>query len=189
MNVDEARESLAFSEYARSRARDDLGRPWRALVLLGTISVASLALTNAAVTPVGLFWVFAGPIAAGLVALYAYRRNRTLGIDNGPLAYVAISVGLLILAYAAGKIAFAFHIGELGRAGPALVVAAGYLALAWIERSRMVGAVALALIAITVATIGLGLSALQSNALLFALYGITLVAVGLSMRVSRQGIV
>ena len=186
MNADEARESLAFSEYARKRARDDMGRPWVALVLLASLSVVSLSLTDVATSPLGLFWVFVGPLGAGAIAFYAYRRNRSSGIDSSPLAYVAVTVGLLILAYTAGMIGFAFGIPAIARFGPALVVAAGYLALAWIERSWMVAAVSFALLAITVAIIGFDLSSQQSKALLFGLYGITLLAVGFSMRVGRK---
>jgi hypothetical protein len=186
LNVDEARESLAFSEYARKRARDDMGRPWLALVLLASLSVVSLSLTDAAASALGLFWVFAGPLGAGAIALYAYRRNRSSGIDSSPLAYVAITVGLLVLAYTAGKIGFAFGIPAVARFGPAFVVAAGYLALAWIERSWMVAAVSFALLAVTVAIMGFDLSPQQSKALLFGLYGVTLLAVGFGMRVGRQ---
>ena len=78
MNADEARESLAFSEYARKRAREDMGRPWLALVLLATLSVASLSLTGAATSPTALFWVFVGPVGAGAIALYAYRRSALM---------------------------------------------------------------------------------------------------------------
>jgi len=186
MNADEARESLAFSEYARKRARDDMGRPWLALVLLASLSVVTLSLTGAAVSPTGLFWVFAGPLGAAAIALYAYRRNRSSGIESSPLAYVAITLGLLILAYAAGKIGFAFQAPAVARFGPAFVAAAGYLALAWIERSWTVAAISLALLAITVAIIGFDLSSQQSKALLFGLYGITLLAVGFSLRVGRK---
>jgi hypothetical protein len=186
MNVAEARENLAFSEQARKRARDDMGRPWVALVLLASLSVASLSLADAAASPTGLFWVFAGPLGAGVIALVAYRRNRASGIDSSPVAYVAITLGLLILSYAVGTFAFAFHVPALGRAGPALVVAAGYLLLARIERSWMVAAVSLALVAVTVAVIGFDLSSQQSKALLFGLYGVTFLAVGFSMRVGRQ---
>jgi hypothetical protein len=186
MNVDEVRESLAFSEYARKRTRDDMGRPWLALVLLGTLSVASLSLTDAAPTPTGLFWVFAGPLGAGAIALYAYRRNRSSGLDSSPVAYVAITLGLIILSYAAAKIAFTFQIPVFGRGGPPLVVAAGYLALAWIERSWLVAAVSLALIAVTVAIIGLDLSPQQSKALMYGLYGVAFLAVGFNLRVGRR---
>ncbi len=186
MNVDEVRESLAFSEHARKRAREDMGRPWVALVLLASLSVASLSLTDAATTPSVLFWVFAGPVGAGVIALYAYRRNRSSGIDSSPVAYVAITVGLLILSYAVGAFAFAFHVAGLGRVGPAFVVAAGYFALAWFERSRMVAAISFALLAITLAVIGFDLSSQQSKALLFGLYGVTFLAVGFSLRVGRQ---
>jgi hypothetical protein len=186
MNVDEARESLAFSEYARKRARDDMGRPWLALVLLASLSVVSLSLTDAAASPLGLFWVFAGPIGAGAIAIYAYRRNRSNGIDSSPLAYVAITIGLLIIAYTAGKIGFAFGAPAVARFGPAFVVAAGYFALAWIERSWMVAAVSFALLAVTVAIIGFDFSPQQSKALLFGLYGVTLFVVGFGMRVGRQ---
>jgi hypothetical protein len=188
MNVDEARESLAFSEYARKRARGDMSRPWLALVLLGSLSVASLSLTDAAITPTGLFWVFAGPLGAGAIALYAYRRNRSSGIDTSPVAYAAIAVGLLILSYAVGKIGFVFQVPAIARVGPAFVVAAGFLVLAWIERSWTVAAVSLALVAVTVAVIGLDLSSQQSKALLYGLYGVTLLAVGFSLRVGRQQI-
>ncbi len=186
MNADEARESLAFSEYARKRARDDLGRPWLALVLLASLSVVSLSLTDAAASPLGLFWVFAGPLGAGAIALYAYRRNRSSGIDSSPLSYVAITVGLLILSYTAGKIGFAFQVPAVARFGPAFTVAAGYLVLAWIERSWMVAAVSVALVAVAVVILGFDLSSQQTKALLFGLYGITLLAVGFSIRMGRQ---
>ena len=185
MNADEARESLAFSEYARKRARDDMGRPWLALVVLASLSVVSLSLTDAR-SPTALFWVFAGPLGAGTIALYAYRRNRSSGIDSSPLAYVAITVGLLILSYTAGKIGYAFQFPAVARFGPAFIVAAGYLVLAWVERSWMVAAVSLALVAVAVAIIGFDLSSQQSKALLSALYGVTFLAVGFSLRVGRQ---
>jgi hypothetical protein len=187
MNAEEVRESLAFSEYARKRARDDMARPWLALVLLGSLSVASLSLTEAAaVTPTGLFWVFAGPLGAGAITLYAYRRNRSSGIESSPVAYVAITLGLIVLSYAAARIAFAFGIPAFGRGGPALVVAAGYVALAWIERSWIVAAVSLALVAVTVVIIGLDLTGQQSKALMFGLYGLALLAIGFNLRLGRH---
>src|SRR5207245_9601710 len=143
MNADEARESLAFSEYARKRARDDMSRPWLALVLLASLSVVSLSLTEAAASLIGLFWVFAGPLGAGAIALYAYRRNRSSGIESSPLAYVAITVGLLILAYTAGKIGFAFQVPAVARFGPAIAVAAGFLPLAWLEPRPALAALAI----------------------------------------------
>jgi hypothetical protein len=186
MNADEARESLAFSEYARKRARDDMGRPWLALVLLASLSVVSLSLTDAATSPTALFWIFVGPLGAGAIAIYAYRRNRSSGIESSPLAYVAIAVGILILAYTAGKIGFAFQVPAVARFGPAFVAAAGYFVLAWIERSWMVGAISFALLAVAVAIIGFDLSSQQSTALVFGLYGITLLTVGFSMRAARK---
>lgn len=186
MNVDEARESLAFSEHARKRARDDVGRPWLALVLLGSLSVASLSLTDAAITVTGLLWVFAGPLGAGAITLYAYRRNRSIGIDSSPAAYAAIAVGILILAYAVGWIGYVFHEPSLARVGPAFIVVAGYLVLAWIERKWTIAAVSLALLAVSVAIIGLDLTSDQSMALLFSLYGVVLLAVGFNLRAGRQ---
>jgi len=186
MNADEARESLAFSDYARKRAREDMGRPWLALVLLASLSVVSLSLTDAATSPTALFWVFAGPVGAGAIALYAYHRNRSRGIDSSPLAYVAITVGLLTLAYAAGKIGFAFQVPAVARFGPAFVAAAGYFALAWIERSWMVAAISFALLAVTAAIVGFDLSSQESKAVVFGLYGMTLLAVGFSLRMGRK---
>lgn len=169
MNADEARESLAFSEYARRRAREDMGRPWLALVVLGTLSVAGLSLTGASMSPTALFWVFVGPVGAGAIALYAYRRSRSSGLDSSPLPYLAVAIGILILSYTAGKIGFAFGVPGVARFGPAIVAAAAYVALAWIERSWMVAAISFALFAVTVAVIGFDLSSQQSKALLFGL--------------------
>lgn len=73
---------------------------------------------------------------------------------------------------------FAFQVPALGRVGPPLIVATGYLVLGWVERSRTVVGVALALIAATLASVDLDLSSVQSNAILFAIYGLTLLAVG-----------
>ena len=186
MNVNEVRESLAFSENARKRARDDMGRPWLALVLLASLSVVSLSLTDAATSALGLFWVFAGPLGAGAIAVYAYRRSRSSGIDSNPVGYVVITVGLLILAYTAGKIGFAFGVPAIARFGPAFVAAAGYFVLAWIERSWIVAAISFALLATTVAIIGFDLSSQQSKALVFGLYGVTLLTIGFAMRAGRR---
>ena len=95
-------------------------------------------------------------------------------------------MGLLILSYTAGKIGFAFQVPAVARFGPAIAVAAGFLALAWIERSRMLAAISIALLAVTVAIIGFDLSPQQSTALLFGLYGFTLLAVGFGLRVGRK---
>jgi len=186
MNADEVRESLAYAQYARNRARQDVGRPWIALVLLASLSAVSLSLTDAATSLTGLLWAFAGPLGAGAIAIYAYRRNRSSGIESSPLAYVAITLGLLTLAYTAGKIGAAFQVAAVARFGPAFIVAAGYLAVAWIERSWIVAAIAAALLAVAVAIIGFDLTSPQSKALLFGLYGITLLAVGLGLRVGRK---
>jgi hypothetical protein len=161
-------------------------RPWLALVLLATLSVVSLSLTDAATSPTGLFWVFAGPLGAGAIAILAYRRNRSSGIESSPLAYVAIAAGILILAYTVGKIGFAFQVPAVARFGPAFVAAAGYFALAWIERSWMVAAISFALLAIAMTIVGFDLSSQQSKALVFGLYGLTLLAVGFSMRAGRN---
>src|SRR5213075_2231572 len=125
------------------------------------------------------------PLGAGAIALYSYRRNRSSGIDSSPLAYVAITVGLLILSYTAGKIGFAFQIPGVARYGPAFVAAAGYLALAWIERSWMVAAISFLLVVVTVAIVGFDLSSQQSKGLVFGLYGVTLLAIGFGLRVAR----
>src|SRR5437879_13854722 len=118
MNADEARESLAFSEYARKRARDDMSRPWLALALLASLSVVSLSLTESAASLTGLFWAFAGPLGASAIALYAYRRTRSSGIPSTPLGYSAITTGRLILPYTAARLRSAFHLPARSGSGP-----------------------------------------------------------------------
>ena len=185
MDIDAARDTIEFSERLRDRTRKDVSRPSLPLALLASFSVASLSLTESVVSPKALVWAFVTPIAMGALAIWAYRRSHRIGVDGSPLAYVAVSVGLLILAYAFGKAAFAFAVPQLGRLGPPLVVAAGYFALAVIERNLTLASVAVALALAVGASSGFALTSAQSEAVLFAIYGGALVLIGYAMRLGR----
>jgi hypothetical protein len=138
----EAASLLEQVELRRERAHADLGASWFPLVLFGGLGVAA-ALLSLATAPVALapFWLVAGPLGGVLTARHYMRRERRLGIARAGLPYAAVAVTLIVAASFVGGAGS----GLVRELGPALVVAAGYLAFAWLERSLAVAAVALAI--------------------------------------------
>lgn len=139
MNAGNARDSLIFADNARHRARRDVGLSWLPILLYVAFAVVAIALPRYAGQ--GQFlWVVAAPLIAGLAALYAYRQGREQGIEGRPLAWVVIPFGLLALAFALGTLAFRFGQPGIARFLPSLVVAAGYLVFAYLERNLIIAA-------------------------------------------------
>lgn len=128
-------------ELRRERAHADLDAFWFPLVLFGGLGLAA-ALLSLVTAPAALgpFWLLAGPLGGVLTARHYMRRERRLGIARAGLPYAAVAVALIVAASLVG----AAGSGLVRELGPAFVVAAGYLAFAWLERSLAVAAVALA---------------------------------------------
>ena len=148
MDADQARESLLFADHARDRARRDVGLSWLPVLLYAAFAVVVVAMPSSGGQ--GKFlWLMAAPVVAGLAALYAYRHGRDHGIEGRPLAWVVIPFGLLTIAFGLGALAFWAGQPAIAQYLPPLVVAAGYLAFAGVERNLVIAAAGVAVLLAT----------------------------------------
>jgi hypothetical protein len=158
---------------------------WLPLILFGTLTLASVVVARPA-SEFQSYWLIAGPVGGLLMGIYAYRQGRERGIEGPSLRYVLAAVELMLLALASAWIV-AWLLGPFDatwqtRFGPAVVVAAGYLAFAWLERNVAVAAVAVALLAVIVVIAAIRPPHPWTDAMLTALYGVALIASGLGLR-------
>ena len=181
MEVREAQESLGYAAAARRRARNDATAMWLPLLLFGTLTLASVVIARP-VSEFQSYWLIAGPLGGLVIGIYAYRQGRQRGIEGPSLRYVVAAVELMLLALATAWIVGPFDFTWQTRFGPAIVVAAGYLGFAWLERDLAIAAVALAMLAAIVVLAAVRPPHVWTDAMLTALYGVALFAAGAGLR-------
>jgi len=150
---DDPAATLRQLEEVRKRTRAGVHPAWFPLVLFGVLGMASApfcAIGHG--LGVGLFWLVAGPAGGIATSVYHHRRSVTLGAGVSGRPYWMVAAGIFVAAWLAG----AAESERVQTAGPMLAVALGYLAFAYLERSRPVAAVAdiLALVAVAVGATG-----------------------------------
>jgi hypothetical protein len=192
MDVHDAQESLLYAAAVRRRARNHATAMWLPLLLFGTLTVASVVVARPA-SEFQSYWLMAGPLGGLVVGIFAYRQGRERGLEGPSLRYVVAAVELMLLALASAWIT-AWFVGGYDatwqtRFGPALVVAAGYLAFAWLERNIAVAGVAVALLAAVVVMAAIRPPHPWTDAMLTVLYGVALIASGLGLRARGTRIV
>ncbi len=184
MDAGQARESLLFADNARHRARRDVGLSWLPILLYVAFAVVGIALPRYGGQ--GQFlWVVGAPIVAGLAALYAYRYGRDRGIEGRPLAWVVIPFGLLTLAFALGALAFRLGQPGIARFLPSLVVAAGYLAFAYVERNLIIAAAGAGVLLATFGMVMFKGDPELSQAVLALVYLLALLAARIGQRFAK----
>jgi hypothetical protein len=97
---------------------------------------------------------------------------------------VITAITLILAALGSAWIAGPIGLPWLARFGPPLIVAAGYIAFAWIERNVAVAIVAAALLVVTAAMALLGLSSADAGIALTLLYGVAFATTGLAVRLA-----
>jgi hypothetical protein len=131
-------------ENQRSRARKALGGYWFPMVLFGGIALASvLTLELGAPERALALWIVAAPVGIVATSIYYGRRTHRTGLGAPPLPFILTGLGIAVGASLLGWLG---HDTPVGYAGPLLVIGAGYLVFAWLQRSRLAGAFAVALI-------------------------------------------
>ena len=185
MEVREAQESLGYAAAARRRARHDATAMWLPLLLFRTLTLASVVVARPA-SAFQSYWLIAGPLGGLAIGIYAYRQGRQRGIEGPSLRYVLAAVELMLLALASAWITAwlggGYDATWQTRFGPAVVVAAGYLAFAWLERNIAVAGVAVALLAAIAVMAAIRPPHPWTDAMLTVLYGVVLIASGLGLR-------
>lgn len=173
-------------EGVRRRVRLDLGGLSFPLLLFGVLLLGG-AVTVIAVSglALALFWAVAGPAGGAATAVYFYRRARSEGIEPDGVPPMVIGLGIIggsFLVYALG-----LRVDEtFAAATPFMVVAAGYMVFARLERELRFAGVALGL---GLSATALGLSALTPvavSATLSVAYGVSFILYGFTFRRSTR---
>lgn len=167
MRSETAKELLAETARARSRARAGRRGAWFALCVFGTIVLAAVPLYVATEVaglydgpsrwePIGSlwlaqYWVFAVPLAYLVCLGYYHRRAQRTGVVATLWPWVLTGLVLLTLmtlvshALLMGWIA-SFPVRWESR--PLFAVAGGFLVLAWLERNPFIAALSVVLMAL-----------------------------------------
>jgi hypothetical protein len=171
-SADEAVETLVELELVRARVHGDLAglaSVWFPLVVFGGLTLASAgAAASGGGAALGVFWVVASPLGLVLVWRHYARRSRRIGIAApGGHAMFALGAALAVGTFAAGAL--------FPPTGPAYTLAAGYLVMGRVARSRTMTLLGAATAAVTlalelggVARLDIVLPALLGGALLLA---------------------
>ena len=98
------------------------------------------------------------------------------------MRYILVAVELMVLALASAWIVGPSDGTWQTRFGPAIVVAAGFIGFAWLERSLTIAVVAVALLAAIVVLAVVRPPHPWTDAMLTVLYGVALIASGIGLR-------
>lgn len=140
----EANQLIGEVERQRIRARKALSVYWFPLVVFGGIALfGALVTATAAPQAILALWIAAWPSGMVATALYYGRRAHRIGLSAPPLPFIFTG---LCLGLGAGLLGWIGRDSTLGSAGPLLVIGAGYLMFAWLQRSLLEGALALTLV-------------------------------------------
>jgi hypothetical protein len=143
-----AEQLIGGVEEQRRRAHKALGAYWFPLVLFGGFGlVAAIALELGAHPAILALWIVAGPVGIVATSIYYGRRTHRIGLSAPPLPFIVTGI---LLGVGAGLTGWLGRDTPLGYAGPLLVIGAGYLVFAWLQKSLLEGTFALALMVVAV---------------------------------------
>ena len=183
----EARDLLDEIERRRRRTRADLGGLWFPLVLFGGITLVSAVVAwGFGPERLGLFWLVTGPAAAVVTSMYYWRHELRVGVESHATPYVMTGAGILAGCFFLGWLGDALGAHTLSSVGPALVVSAGYVVFARLQRAVGLAVVALGLAVVAAALPATGVEPGRAAVILALAYGSVFVATGLAYRAPRS---
>ena len=189
MEARHAADTLRHVQRLRRRTRATLASVWFPLALFGALTLASAAVVWTAWGPaVGAYWAAAGPLGGAGTAAYYRGRERALGLEGPWVPHAVTAVGIIAGCFLAAGLGQALDSEATIAVAPALVVSAGYLAFAWLDRSPVLAAVATALAGAVAALSAASLEPRELATTVAVLYGATFLATGLACRgIERRG--
>ena len=183
MQAQEASEALQLIERLQRRTRATLRVVWFPLVVFGTLFLASAPLLWLASGPaVGAYWAVAGSAGGVTVGRYYQHRERDLGLEGPWVPYFITGLGILAGCFSVVALGKALDSEMTVAVGPCLVVSAGYVVFAILDRSAVLGGVAVGLAVVSLGLAATGWEARQVGAALAVIYGGTFLATGLACR-------
>ena len=185
----EAEQTLEAVAGLRQRARADVRALWFPLVLFGLLTLLSVLIGEATGNVSGLFWAAAGPAGAVVTAIYYSRCWDQVGVSGAGAAFFLTGVAILVGVFAFAALASALGSQRAAALVPVLIVSAGYIVFAWLERSVFVAMIAVALCLVALALFAAGVSAQELRLVLALVYGVVFVVSGLVYcRAGRGGL-
>lgn len=182
-----AAETLDRVQQLRRSARSDLRAFWFPLVVFGCITVLSAAVVaGTGAEALGVYWAVFGTAGGVLTGWHYSRREQLLGVKGPAAAYVATAIAILVGAMLAGVFGSQSGSGLAGAVGPSMVVAAGYLVFALLERSTALLALAGVMLALAVGVAFSGMDAEPATVVLSLTTGTASLLTGLSHRPSTS---
>jgi hypothetical protein len=110
--------------------------PWFPLVCFGALTMLSAPLTAAAGTAALLpLWLVAGTAGMLLTRRYYRRRGRRLGVTGRGRRTWAVAAAMCVLCIVGGVVSGMTGGQAAGLMTPVVMVAAGYLALGWLQHN------------------------------------------------------
>jgi hypothetical protein len=183
MQAQEASEALQLIERLQRRTRASLRVVWFPLVVFGSLFLASAPLAWLGSGPaVGVYWALAGTAGGVTVGRYYQRRERELGLEGPWFPYLITGLGIMVGCFAVVALGKALDSEMTVAVGPCLIVSAGYLVFAVLDRSATLGGVAAGLGAVSLALAASGWEPREVGAMLAVIYGGAFVATGLACR-------
>lgn len=183
VQVREAADTLAEVALLQRRARTDLTSLWFPLTLFGALTLSGgVVALLAGAHALGSYWAVAGPLGGIATGVHSWRRERELGLEGPALPYVLTGAAILLGCFVTGGLGAASARYVVAAAGPPLVVAAGLLMFAWLERSRVLAVLASGLAAVCLGLVAAGLDAQAISVVAALVSGAGLLATGLLAR-------
>ena len=182
--MDEARQTLHELRRIRRETRAALDSLWFPLVVFGALTLVSSVVFTVAGPQAfgGLYWPVAGVAGGAVTAWYYSRREGSIGVGAAAAPHAATGAAILIGTLGLGWGGALLGLPIVSAAGPSLVVAAGFLAFAYLERSAALAGIAVGLATMTLTLVAVGLDASRLTAVGTATYGAAFLVTGLAHR-------
>ena len=136
---------------AHRRSRGSPDQLWLPFMLFGALVLATPVVEAMwGGRSVGIYWAVAGPLGAILCGWYYRLRERRVGLEVPALPYVLVSAGIVVGSMILGWVGGVSG-SSLAWMGPLLIVSAGYVIFAWLDRSSALALLAIALAAVVIA--------------------------------------
>ncbi|MDQ3981371.1 MAG: hypothetical protein M3271_01675 [Actinomycetota bacterium] len=128
------------------------------------------------------YWLIAGPVGAAAIRRYYRRQAMDFGVEGPVLPYALVGSAIFVGSMLTGSVGGALDADLVAVTGPPLVISAGLLAFAWLDRSAGEAVVVVALAVFTLLLVASGMDLERVPIFVALVYGAVWLAAGLFYR-------